>query len=196
MFWRIDSFPKCRFHVFISHAAEDRAWLVEPLCERLKADGTIPWFDRHHYPAGTDPYEALRSGILECRFIVYLITLATLANSRGWQSIEKGYGGILQDCFRVPGGELSRVELPLFFVPRTHAVLNRSVWQSTISRGQFHDSGATSAVEWATNMIARFRRREEVRGAVIGAAVAADPVLNSFVGNWRGMSDRITAAFP
>src|ERR1035437_7632999 len=126
--WEIASFPHCEHHVFLSHCAEDRRWLVDPLHARLKSHQIIPWIDRHHYLAGTDPYEALREGVLKCRHIIFLITLAMLEQARGWANLEKGYAGILQDNLREGTVDLCHVEFPLFFVARDNPVLARSIW--------------------------------------------------------------------
>ena len=72
MLWKITRFPPCRCHVFLSHSSEDKASLVEPLCERLKSKGVIPWVDVHDYPWCRASYEALRWEILESRHIAYL----------------------------------------------------------------------------------------------------------------------------
>lgn len=72
--WSISHFPACQFHVFLSHCDEDRRWRVFPLRERLESLGMPAWLDRHDYPAGTTPFEALREAILKYRHIVYLVT--------------------------------------------------------------------------------------------------------------------------
>jgi hypothetical protein len=48
--WSLSSFPTCRYHVLLSHCAEDRDWLVAPLIERFESGWDHPLFDRHHYP--------------------------------------------------------------------------------------------------------------------------------------------------
>ena len=196
MQWTVASFPKCGFHVFLSHSAEDRPWLIEPLYDRLAKSGVIPWFDRHHYPLAVDPYEALRREILLCRFTAYLITEATLSHARGWQVIEKAYGGILQDCFAYFGIELSHIELPLFFVRRDHPVLARSAWQPLISKGRFHTPMDGDPPEWAFERISKFIREEETHSIQIQQHVANEPQLRDWVASRTGMADRLSAAYP
>src|SRR5690349_5256766 len=136
--WTISSFPRCKFHVFLSHSAEDRGWLVLPLFDALQKRAIIPWIDLHHFPLGAESFEALRESILGCRHIVYLLTLATLDNPRGWTSLERAYGGLLQENLRGPGLEYCHIELPLFFLPREHETLPRTIWQPILGRGRFH----------------------------------------------------------
>jgi hypothetical protein len=51
--WRIQHLPRCTHHVFLSHCAEDRDRLVQPVYVALEEGKYSPWFDRHHYYAGT-----------------------------------------------------------------------------------------------------------------------------------------------
>lgn len=196
MIWTIRSYPPCLFHVFLSHTSDDKPWLVDPLDQLLQTRGTIPWYDRRHFPLGVDPYEALRFGILRSRITVYLITLATLTIARGWQALEKAYGGILQDSFRFSGVELSHTELPLFFLPRNDPSLPRTIWQPLVAKGKFHTSKDGPPVTWAADQIVRFVRAEENNSAGMLLNVRQDPVLAAWVNRQPGMNDRIAAHFP
>ena len=84
MFWQIASYPFCEFHVFLSHCAEDRDWLILPVYDALAQRGIIPWLDREDYYYGRDSRSALRDGLLRSRHVVFFITQAMLDNSRGW----------------------------------------------------------------------------------------------------------------
>jgi hypothetical protein len=41
MFWQISSFPRCEYHVFLSHCALDRQEMVHPVYDELKRRGII-----------------------------------------------------------------------------------------------------------------------------------------------------------
>ncbi len=179
MFWTISQFPNCDHQVFLSHCSEDKPWLVEPLYHRLQAMSppVIPWVDRHHWPRGVPPYQALRDGILRCCHIVYLITLKSLDVSRGWQIFEKAYGGLVQDSFSFGGRQLSRVELPLFFVARNDPVLARSIWFPMVHNGEFHNPVDGPEVEWAVRQIHRFVQQAKAGALSEANSVSNDPTL-------------------
>lgn len=194
--WEISSIPRCEHHVFLSHCAEDRGWLVNPLYEHLAAARVIPWIDRHDYPLGTDPFEALREGVLKCRHMVFLITLAMLDQGRGWANLEKCYAGILQDNLRLESMELAHVELPLFFVPRNHPVLARSIWAPVATRGSTHLHHHGDPVVWAAGEIRRFVETEQRRGAELGIDLENDSRFLERVTARRGLIDRVRLTYP
>lgn len=192
--WIISHFPRCEFHVFLSHCAEDRAWLVRPLFEQLKRRRIIPWIDWHHYPSGTDPYEALRDNILRCRHVVYLITEAMLTQGRGWVLLEKAFAGLLQDNLRYSSMELCHVELPLCFLPRPHAILPRSAWQPIVPKGRFSPLG--NEIDWAAAEIERFVIQEQRRALDISTSGHHDPDVRAWINARAGLADRIFGAYP
>ena len=196
--WQISSFPTCQFHVFLSHSAEDREWLILPLFERLKRVPIIPWLDLHHYPLGTDTHEALRERILRCRHIVYLVTQATLAVARGWTVLERAYAGILQDNLCACGIDLCHVELPLFFLPRNEHRLTRSVWQSVRGKASFHVPSDGNPVDWAVAQIARFVHQEQNWGIEVSEMTRMDPTLRKTISADKrpGLHERLRAEFP
>jgi TIR domain-containing protein len=197
MFWTISSFPKCGYHVFLSHSSEDKPWLVDPLSERLQSIQRIPWLDRRDFPLGANRYHALQNNILKSRHVVYLITEATLDRARGWQVLEMAYGGILQDNLCC-GIDLSCVELPLFFVDRTHPVLSLSVWQRLLLNAgpnQFHRP-PDDPVEWSADVIETFIRQQENFAAVLSYSIAHDPTIQAYVDARHGLADRVAARYP
>lgn len=196
MFWKITGFPPCRFHVFLSHSSEDKVSLVEPLCEQLKTKGLIPWFDVHDYPCCRASCEALRSEMVRSRHIAYLITEATLHNARGWQALEKAYGGILQDNFAFSGVDLSHVEVPLFFVGKDEPALVRSIWQPLIDKGHFYRPDHGSPPDWAAVAIGHFLEQEKQYAAEIVRGILHDERLLGMLQQQEGMLDRISAVFP
>lgn len=160
--WKIERWPRCLHHVFLSHCAENRQDLVVPVYERIARQKIIPWLDRHHYPSGRGSHEALRESLLRCRHVVYFVTpeLLRQGESRGWCVLERGYGSVIQQALT----DVGHVELPLFFVARTDPTLQRSVWSALTDQGVFFDSDSVKSnpVTWAVRQIADFIRREEV----------------------------------
>lgn len=195
--WSISHFPACQFHVFLSHCDEDRQWLVFPLRVRLQTLGISAWVDRHHYPAGTTPFEALREAILKCRHVVYLVTEAMLGQGRGWSVVEKSYAGLMQDSLTESGLELSHVELPLFFLSMHNAALPRAVWNSLRYRGRFAP-GDVDHVAWAAEQIGRFVADEKARGLDFARDLDRDRQFRDRIDsrNQAGLIDRVCARYP
>lgn len=197
--WQISHWPKCEFHVFLSHCAEDREHFVIPLQKELERRQITSWLDRHHYPLGTSSHEALREGLLKCRHIIYLITRETLKQARGWVAVEKTYGEVIQSRFRHEELELSHVELPMYFVRRDDKVLVRSIWQSVGEKGQFYvgkNVATRKAIRWTAGQIEEFVRREELRGEQIAEIVKHDPMLTAQFGHDPNLLRRIAASDP
>lgn len=191
--WEISTFPKCRYHVFLSHCAEDREWLVVPLLERLQRRQIVAWIDRDHYGPGGDPYEKLRENILLSRHTVFLITEGMLSQSRGWTALEKAYAGLLQDNLRCGATELCRVELPLLFLAKGHDVFPRTVWLPLESKGVYHGTRDGEPLDWAEDQIVRFVYAEARRGLALGEALEQDPRFND---KRPGLADRVSATYP
>lgn len=87
--WRIEHWPSCVAHTFLSHCAEDRDHLVVPVYEELLRRRIVPWIDRKHYPLGRDAMEALQDELLKCRHVIYFVTPAMLNQGRGWAGTER-----------------------------------------------------------------------------------------------------------
>lgn len=197
--WQISHWPKCEFHVFLSHCAEDRERFVIPLQKELERRQITAWLDRHHYPLGTSPHEALREGLLKCRHIIYLITRETLKQARGWVAVEKTFGEMIQSRFRHEEIELSHVELPLYFVREDDKVLVRSIWQSACEKGKFFDGtnvATRKAIRWTATQIEAFVRQEELRGEQIAENLKHDPMLSARFSQEPNLLRRIAASDP
>lgn len=175
--WGIRHLPRCTHHVFLSHCAEDRTRLVIPVYNALENARYFPWLDQHHYPAGQGTFEALREAVLCWRHVVYFITASFLSQGRGWNAVENAYANLLQENLREGSLEVCHVQLPLFFVPRGHRVLDRSAWGPITSRGRHYPGGRvdTGAVAWATQEIISFIRHEEIRGASLAEQIEVAP---------------------
>jgi len=141
MLWQIRSFPKCDYHVFLSHSQEDRDPLVEPTRIKLAARNVVTWFDQQDYYYGRPSRAALRDGILKSRHTVHFITDAMLGSSRGWCVMELSLVELLQGNLQVRGGQLAHPMLPLFFVSQDDRRLARSVWQDLRDQGRVSDAG-------------------------------------------------------
>lgn len=175
--WRVHHLPRCTHHVFLSHCAEDRDRLVQPVYTALEHARYFPWFDKHHYPAGQGAFEALREGIIHCRHVVYFVTAKFLTQGRGWNSVENAYSNLLQENLRFASLELCHVQFPLFFVPHGNVIMQKSAWGPLIQRGRFYPPGRVDggAVTWAHKAITTFIEQEERRGVSLAIQVQNDP---------------------
>lgn len=196
--WTVRLFPRCTHHVFLSHCAEDRFRLVQPIYTDLEAAKYQPWLDRHHYPVGQGAFEALREEILRCRHVVYFVTAQFLSQGRGWNSTENAYANLLQENLRFGSFELCHVQLPLFFVRHDNVTLRRSAWSPLINRGRFYPAArvGSHAVNWATNEIENFIQQEERRGPLLAAQVENDPGFKPLLTAEPNLLRRIMCADP
>ncbi len=46
--WTVHHLPRCTHYVFLSHCAEDRERLVQPVNNALENSKYSPWLDQHH----------------------------------------------------------------------------------------------------------------------------------------------------
>ncbi len=196
--WNIRYLPRCTHHVFLSHCAEDRTSLIQPVYNLLEEDQYFPWLDRHHYPRGRDSFSALREGIVLCRHVVYFITEEFLLQGRGWNSIETAYADLLQKRFLQYDLELCNIQFPLFFVPQSHCILHRSAWGPLIQRGKFYSPGEVDdkATSWATSEIKSFIRQEEIRGLSLAEQIQIDPSFKSALREEKNLLSRVMCADP
>lgn len=196
--WRVRHLPRCTHHVFLSHCAENRARLVQPVYKALEENLYSPWLDQHHYPKGQDPFPALREGIVHCRHVVSFVTEAFLLQGRGWNSSETAYSELLQSSLHHYGLALCHIHFPLFFVPRSHGVLERSAWGSLVQRGRFYGPGQvdSEAVDWATHQITSFIEQEEARGSSLATQIQNDPSFKQLLEDEENLLLRVMCADP
>lgn len=202
MLCKVQRFPKCEFHVFLSHCAEDRDSLVFPLDAALRQQHVIPWLDQHHYEYGAPVFEALRSSMLKCRHTVFLITKAMLTQPRGWGILELAWAEVLQENLRdyglhpEPGEILQVVSLPLFLAERTSDLLWRSPWAALHDRGPFYRAADGDPIAWALGHICQFVRRRAAEGRRIAEWLEEDSRANKRLGKRAGLLERITCQHP
>lgn len=196
MFWQLDSFPKCEYHVFLSHCAEDRTALVYPVYEALQRNGIIAWLDREDYYYGRDSRLALRDGLLRCRHVVFFITKAMTRHQRGWCAMELAYADLLQANLVHPGGSLLNFELPLFFLDQTDSELQRTVWAALRDRGTFCPLGSIDQVEWAVSSIASFLRREQALAVDLAKVITPRKPLYRTLKSRDGLVQRVVSFDP
>jgi hypothetical protein len=196
MLWEIRAFPRCTHHIFLSHCAEDRRWLLPRLLDGLKARGIIPWLDRHDYPYGRASFEALRDGILRCRHVAFLVTPAMLDQARGWTVVELAWAELLQANFQIAGGALQTVALPLCFVQASDPRIPRSVWNVLRDKAAFHDPAKGDAVDWAIQSIETFLYREQEKALDLALLVQQDGRLRTELASRPGLRDRVESRFP
>lgn len=201
--WTISNWPPCEFHVFLSHCAEDRERLVIPVYRELERLNLVPWIDRHHYPAGHDPFDALREQIGACRHVVYFVTPAMLRQGRGWAAVERGIATIIQKRLVLEEVTLCHFELPLFFVPPAHPILSRSVWNTLApSSVRFGGSQRSLAkqVDWAVSTIMSFVKNEQRWADRLAEDITRDPNLRDglqrTIAGDKHLRSRILAATP
>lgn len=65
--------PDYRYDLFVSHASEDKAGLVDGLVAALKAAGVTVWYDKERLTMGDSISAAINQALVECRFglVVY-----------------------------------------------------------------------------------------------------------------------------
>jgi hypothetical protein len=197
MFWKVDSFPDCKHHVFLSHSREDHDGLVRPVAKRLQKESVECWLDREDYYHGRDSRTALKHGILLSRHAVFFITDAMLDSPRGWCVMELAYSELLQSNLTQAGGPLATTILPLFFVSQNDERLPRSVWQLIRDRGLFCDASGPAALRtWCADQILEFLRREQTLAIQMKHhALESEPFRKSLQ-TTPGLIRRVTAFHP
>ena len=197
MLWQIRSFPKCDYHVFLSHSQEDRGPFIEPTRRLLAAGNILSWFDQDDYYYGRPSRTALRDGILRSRHTVLFITDSMIASPRGWCVMELTLVELLQSNLHVRGGQLAHPILPLFFVPQEDERLPRSVWQGLRDQGRFCPFVQSKRrSEWAANQIVTFLIREQRLSTEVAAALRNDDELSHEVDAVKGLRDRVADFHP
>jgi TIR domain-containing protein len=180
--WTPKFWPRVAFHVFLSHSAEDRLSLINPVDRELRTKQIIPWVDYHKYPAGRNPMEALRTEVLRCRHVVYFITNAVLKQGRGWTATERAFVDQMQSRLHFNGVEFQHVELPLIFTEPNDPSLLRSVWSPLIPKAKFFRLSRRkreSRVAWSVRTIEQFLQEEESWATVVGSRLATDPAARA-----------------
>ena len=197
MFWQITGFPPCSHHAFLSHSQEDRESLVSPVQKALQDCGFVTWLDQDDYSYGRTSRAALRDGILRSRHVVFFVTDAMLASSRGWCVLELALAELLESNMQIPGGQLANIALPLFLVPQDDPRLPRSVWQIARDRGHFHrPSHDGSPVEWCQQEVAKFLARERQLSDQLLDQTRRDKSLAKQIKSRPGLFERVTANLP
>ncbi len=192
MFWQITSFPRCEYHVFLSHCAMDRDSLVYPVCEELKRRGIIPWLDRDDYYSGRDSRTALRDGLLRSRHVVFFITLGMMDYKRGWCPMELAYSDLLQSNLITAGGPLLNFEIPLIFLDRADPELPRTAWDALRDRGIFYRTTDGDPVLWAAKQITEFLQREQLLALDMSKVIVPGQRVYQTLSDRNGLIERIT----
>lgn len=196
MFWQITSYPRCQYHVFLSHCADDRHDLVFPVYDELKRRNIIPWLDREDYYYGRDSRTALRDGLLRSRHAVFFVTLGMMAYTRGWCSMELAYSDLLQANFVHAGGPFLNYELPLIFLDHAHLDLPRTAWGALRDRAQFHRPSDGDAVAWAIEQIVAFLHREQDLALDMAKVVVPGQPVHDALSVRPGLVERVTQFDP
>jgi hypothetical protein len=192
MLWEVTWFPRCQHHVFLSHCAVDRPWLIHPVYDELCRRGVVPWLDQHHYYYGRDSRAALRDGLLRSRHAVFFITLGMMDYTRGWCPMEVAYGDLLQSNFDTAGGTLLNYELPLFFLDRSSSAIAPTIWNAMRQNGPFYDPSNGDPVIWAVDQIVDFLRREQVLALDVAKVLVPGQPSYAALNSRTGFIQRVT----
>jgi hypothetical protein len=76
--------PVYDFDVFLSHASEDKALVVEPLAIALKGEGKRVWFDKWCLLPGDSLYDRIGKGLKKSRFGIVILSPAYLDKEWSW----------------------------------------------------------------------------------------------------------------
>ena len=196
MFWEIASYPRCEYHVFLSHCAIDRQSLVYPVYDELMRRNIIPWLDREDYYYGRDSRTALRDGLLRSRHVVFFITLGMMDYTRGWCLMELAYSDLLQANLIHAGGPLLNFELPLIFLDRTDSDLQRTAWDALRDRGVFHHPTNGDPVAWAVDQITAFLHREQDLALDMAKVIVPGQPVHDALTRRPGLLERVTLFDP
>lgn len=196
MFWQILAYPRCEYHVFLSHCAEDGRQLVHPVYDRLQQLRIIPWLDREDYYYGRESRTALRDGLLRSRHVVFFITLGMMDYRRGWAHLELAYSDLLQANLTHAGGPLMNVELPLFFLNHGDSGLLPTVWNALRDRGRFHSPADGDPVEWAVRQIQVFLQREQSLALDMAKVIVPGSPMHDRLSEHHGLLERVTRFDP
>jgi len=197
MFWQISSFPKCEYHVFLSHSSEDKAGLARPLKDRLSRHGIVSFLDEDDYPFGRDSASALRDELLTSRHAIFFVTESLLQSSRGWCVLEYAYAELIRSNFQLRSGHFANYFLPIFFVPPNDERLNRSVWRRIKELGPFFETGSESdQIEWSTQRIVDFLLKEQQYAARTRSMLRMDAQMRSEIDRIDGRLKRATNFHP
>jgi hypothetical protein len=82
------------YHVFISHASEDKDNVVIPLAERLRKENISAWGD-WLIPWGEDITAEINAGIKSSRFMIVVLSSHYLAKEKKWAGTELNSGFFL-----------------------------------------------------------------------------------------------------
>jgi TIR domain len=185
----IQDWPSPRFHVFLSHVAEDRNRLIEHVHRKLIKNRITPWYDQTDYPAGMEPIDTLQESLLNCHHVVYFITACNLSQGRGWSSAERAISSRINRHFHISSHAVHHYELPLFLVPHHHTETARSIWNPLRQGGKQcpHRIGTENSIDWAVNVITRFvSEQQELRREIL-TKIARIHSLKSQIDLHRGM---------
>ena len=197
--WFIEQWPVLGFDAFLSHCAEDRETLVTPVCERLQELGVLPWFDQHDFPIANDPFDAMRTNLLRCRHVVYIITPNLLKQGRGWCATERSLAELVQRQFQFAASSLWTFELPLLLVNPTEPKFLRSTYAPLLPRAQSYThrrQRGQSRVDWVVAMIQRLLQQQHSETDRLADQLTNEASLSQFVDIRSGLRTRLSSHLP
>lgn len=78
--------PKAKWHVFISHASEDKQAIAKPLADALIAAGLLVWYDDYSLTVGDSLRQKIEEGLSKSQFGIVILSQAFL--SKHWPQQE------------------------------------------------------------------------------------------------------------
>ncbi len=193
----IEWFPNCTHHVFLSHTGLDKADLILPVRDRLRASGVVPWIDQDDFKYGRDSFLALTEGILQCRHVVFFITPAMMANPKGWCPVELGYADIIERNLCEKATPLANIILPLIFLPNASEALPGTVWRTLWDKAAVYPPDRSpDRVGWAVGEIRRFLTGEQSRAEQFERRRLKDKAFNKLLNTKPGLQERVTTFEP
>ena len=188
--WRIEYWPGCVAHAFLSHCAEDRDGLVLPVFEELSAshrpvDGSRALSPRARGNRGV----AGGTAQMPARDLLHH-TGNALPRTR-MAGRRTGMAATIQQHLR-DGQEIAHVEMALLFVKTTDPAFQRSVWRSLVDKAECcphpvtlpaasSDAGRRDwhehPVFWAAERVEQFVRQEERWAKELEVRFGEDPSL-------------------
>lgn len=197
--WIIDNWPSCQFHVFLSHVREDTETLIKPLAALLEQQGVIVWGDWKHVCEPRDSLQLLRDKLLKSRHVVYLLTENALKQGRGWLAAERAYAALIQSALTIEKLRALNVELLLLTLPKSHDLVNQSVWYPLLTNSStvsLTSESRTELISICCQRIVELVRNVERNGAHVLEAIQEDPMLSYRLRLTSELEDRLTGAAP
>lgn len=193
--FHIHPWPEPKYHTFLSHAAEDRDRLVEPVRQELLSRNVTPWFDQTEYPSGMEPIYTLQESLLKCLHVVYFVTSSNVNQGRGWSSAERTLSSRIESHLSSGPDTLHNFQLALFFTPHAHVQTMRSIWDPLRKNGitTSYQVGSKQSIMWAADEITKFLTEQYQHRMETLIKLSKNSALQSYVHQYQGLYEWLQA---